>query len=314
MNYLASLEYLESLSPTRQPPCLERVAEFMREVGQHQDRVRSIHVAGTNGKGSTVAMLDAVLRGAGMRVGRFTGPHLLRWNERFHVDGQAISDQDFADLATRIRHRSEEFGSRHPEFGTLTWFEFLTVMAFFYFAESGVDVAVIEVGLGGRWDATNVLSAPLAVGITNVDLDHTQILGDTVRAIAAEKSGVIKPGVPVVTAAVGEALDVVAATALRNRAPLLHCQSPDVISILNGGESGAYKFSRAERVPAALLDTRYDLSLAGGHQQLNALVVLGLLIASGLYKQLSGNSPSKSPRPLPVFSGLAGFSYCPTSG
>src|SRR4029453_611254 len=184
MNYLQSLQYLESLSPTTQQPCLERVAEFMREAGQHHERFGSIHVAGTNGKGSTVAMLDAVLRGAGMRVGRFTGPPLLRWNERFHVDGQPITDAQFADLATRTRLLSEDFGSRHPQFGALTWFEFLTVMVFFLFAEAGVEVAVFEVGLGGRWDATNVLSSPLAVALTNVDLDHPQILGDTVRAIA----------------------------------------------------------------------------------------------------------------------------------
>src|SRR4030095_5740507 len=253
-------------------------------------RFGSIHVAGTNGKGSTVAMLDAVLRGAGMRVGRFTGPHLLRWNERFHVDGQPITDAQFADLATRTRLLSEDFGSRHPQFGALTWFEFLTVMAFFLFAEAGVEVAVFEVGLGGRWDATNVLSSPLAVAITNVDLDHTQILGDTVRAIAAEKSGIIKPGVPVVTAAVGEALEVVASTAFRKRAPLFHCQPPNSIAVLDDKGAGADLFSMAKPMLAALLDTRTRLSLAGGHQQLNALVVLGLLIASGLVKRLPANS------------------------
>ncbi len=290
MNYQECLDYLESLSPTTQKPCLERVAEFMRESGQQQDRFESIHVGGTNGKGSTVAMLDAVLRGAGLRVGRFTGPHLLRWNERFHVDGKPIGDAQFAELATRVRRMSESFGRRNPEFGALTWFEFLTAMAFFHFAEQGVEVAVVEVGLGGRWDATNVLSAPLAVAITNVDLDHTQILGDTVRAIALEKSGIIKRAVPVVTAAAGEAFDVVARTASDRGAPLYCCRPPDAISLTNGLPASAEFNSIVKSGRSALLDTRNRLSLAGSHQQMNALVALGLLIASGMDKRLPANS------------------------
>jgi dihydrofolate synthase/folylpolyglutamate synthase len=272
----------------------------MRESGQLQDSFASIHVGGTNGKGSTVAMVASVLRRAGLKTGRFTGPHLLRWNERFHVDGLPIPDEEFADLATRIRALSEDFGKRYPEFGPLTWFEFLTAMAFFLFAERGVDVAIFEVGLGGRWDATNVLSSPLAVGITNVDLDHTQILGETLRQIASEKSGIIKAGVPVVTACAGEALEVVAGVAEERKAPLIHCQPPDVVSLTEPGKEPRSISSYMDFHLAELQGARKRLSLAGSHQQLNALVALGLVAASGLLRQFHGYLPEV------VGDGLAG--------
>lgn len=289
MDYPESIAYLQSLSSVKGAPCLERVAAFMREAGQLQDSFASIHVGGTNGKGSTVAMVDSVLRRAGLKAGRFTGPHLLRWNERFHVDGLPISDGEFADLATGIRALSEDFGKRWPEFGPLTWFEFLTAMAFFLFAERRVDVAIFEVGLGGRWDATNILSSPLAVGITNVDLDHTQILGETVRQIAAEKSGIIKTGVPVVTACAGEALEVVVGVAAERQVPLIHCQPPDVVSLVEPGKQPRRIASYMDFDFAGLSGARARLSLTGSHQQANALVALGLVAASGLMRQFPGS-------------------------
>jgi dihydrofolate synthase/folylpolyglutamate synthase len=282
MNYLESIAYLESLSPTTLSPCLERVEAFMQAQGRLQDRYASIHVGGTNGKGSTVAMLDSMLRASGRKTGRFTGPHLLRWNERFHVNGEAISDQDFAELATRVRQSSEDFGKSHPEFGPLTWFEFLTVMAFIYFFERGVDIAVFEVGLGGRWDATNVLSAPLVSAITKVDLDHTQILGSTVEEIAREKAGIIKASIPIVTAATGNALAEIQAVARATGAPLYHCIAPYTIL--------RYAFDKCKDaepdIPFSavtrLLESRGSLSLAGSHQQLNALVAFAVLAVAGV--------------------------------
>src|SRR6185369_3255745 len=154
MNYLQTLAYIESLSPTLERPSLKRIQLFMEEQGQPQDTFPSLHVAGTNGKGSTVAILDNVLRAAQLKVGRFTGPHLLRWNERFHLNGMPIEDERFAQLASRLREKSEDFGRRHEDLGPLTWFEFLTAIAFFFFAEEKVDIGVFEVGLGGRFDAT----------------------------------------------------------------------------------------------------------------------------------------------------------------
>lgn len=171
-------------------------------------------------------MIDSVLRAGGYKVGRYTGPHLLRWNERFHVGGKPITDDKFAELATKLRAMSEDFGRGNPELGSLTWFELLTAMAFFYFAESKVDFAVYEVGLGGRWDATNVLANPLVSVITTIDYDHTHILGTTLPQIAAEKAGIIKRGRPVVTGTTGDALDTIRAKCTEYGAPLHVCSAP----------------------------------------------------------------------------------------
>lgn len=265
MNYEESAAYIESLTPTILNPDLARFACFMQENGKIQDKFHSIHVAGTNGKGSTVAILDSVLRASGLRVGRCTGPHLLRWNERFHVQGEAISDENFADLCTRIRVLSEDFGVRHPDFGSLSWFEFLTALAFFYFYESSVDVAVVEVGLGGRWDATNVLSQPLVSVITSIDFDHTHILGSTLTAIAGEKAGIIKPNVPLITAASGEALEAIKNRATEIGAPMFVANDdgtvigPDVVDL------------------AGFKNALGSLALPGVHQTLNSLVAYVVL-------------------------------------
>jgi dihydrofolate synthase/folylpolyglutamate synthase len=268
MNYAESVAYIESLAPTILNPSLDRFALFMQEHERLQDRLVTIHIGGTNGKGSTVAIVDSVLRAAGLKVGRFTGPHLLRWNERFHVDGKAIDDRTFAAYATKLRESSEDFGRRHPDLGHLTWFEFLTAIAFFYFIETNVDVAVMEVGLGGRWDATNVLSKPLVSAITTIDLDHTHILGSTLAEIAMEKSGIIKDGVPLVTAAVQpEALQVIRGYAEKRRAPLYICQPPDVVSAQDGTLVEMQHFTSAVK----------RLALGGQHQHLNALVAATIL-------------------------------------
>jgi dihydrofolate synthase/folylpolyglutamate synthase len=203
--------------------------------GNPQNSFKSFHVGGTNGKGSTVAILDSVLRAAGFKVARFTGPHLLRWNERFHLDGKPIDDETFARYASKIRRLSEEFGAAHPEFGPLTWFEFITALGFFLFKEAAVEVAVLEVGLGGRFDATNVVEEQLlATIITNISLDHTHILGKTEELIAGEKAGIIKPGKLIVTAATGKALDVIAARARTCRAPIVtYANESEIYVILN---------------------------------------------------------------------------------
>jgi dihydrofolate synthase/folylpolyglutamate synthase len=265
MNYDQCVAYIESLAPTILNPSLDRLTMFMTEHGQVQDKLSTIHIGGTNGKGSTVAIVDSVLRAAGLKVGRFTGPHLLRWNERFHLDGKPIADDVLARYATRLRALSEEFGERHPEHGHLTWFEFLTAIAFFYFSDEKVDVAVFEVGLGGRWDATNVISKPLVSAITTVDLDHTHILGDTVAQIAREKAGIIKRGVPVVTAADGDALAEISEKAKDLGCPLYHCQAPNSVSGPAALDLNSYR-------------NAHDLlALPGEYQQLNGLVAAAVL-------------------------------------
>lgn len=265
MNYDESLAYIESLAPTILNPDLTRLARFMEVNGSPQNSFRTLHVAGTNGKGSTVAVIDSILRAAGFKVGRFTGPHLLRWNERFHLNGSPISDETLARLVTMVRERSEQFGREYPQHGSLTWFELLTAVAFFYFAENQIDFGVFEVGLGGRWDATNVIERPLVSGITTIGLDHTHILGSTISKIAREKAGIIKQNVPIVTGTAGDALDTISDRAAELDAPLFVCRAPHKV---NGPQ---------------LVDTEpfakevAKLALLGSYQRLNALIAYTMI-------------------------------------
>jgi dihydrofolate synthase / folylpolyglutamate synthase len=268
MNYLESKTYLESLTPTTTRPTLERMRRFMEGLATQAD-VPCIHIGGTNGKGSTVAIADSILRSRGFKVGRFTGPHLLRWNERFHVDGKAISDEDFARLSTELRAHSEKFAQENPDMGALTWFEFLTAIAFMYFAECKVDVAVMEVGLGGRFDATTVRTNPYVTVITNVSLDHTHLLGDTVEKIAFEKAGIIEPGISVVTACQDTALDTVLRVACEKMSPVYQVSASDQITLFINGKREA---SSSDAPLLSLL--KENLSLKGSHQLQNGLVAL----------------------------------------
>ena len=288
MNYLESIAYLESLSPTLEKPTVERIKQFLSVHGNPQNDFYSLHVAGTNGKGSTVAILDSVLRAANFRVGRFTGPHLLRWNERFHVDGEPISDDQFAQYSTKLREMSEAFGQSRPEVGKLTWFEFITALTFLYFRDQKVDVAVLEVGLGGRFDATNVLGEKLLCSvITNISLDHTQILGATESLIAFEKAGIIQRGKPVITAARAEALQIIKERAAELGAPLFCLSEDEQITFFKHG----YKLSEPETLQ--LIQQMMKLirrapgvqaqgALLGEHQRTNALLAFLALYLSNM--------------------------------
>lgn len=178
-------------------PGLERTLALLEAVDNPHSRLPVIHVAGTNGKGSTCTALASILQRAGYRTGLYTSPHIVRFNERLRIDGLAISDADVARLASLLLEHGEAIGS--------TFFEITTVMALQWFAERRVDVAVIETGLGGRWDSTNVVT-PLASVITSIDMDHMEYLGNTLESIAREKAGIIKPGVPAVIGEPREAL------------------------------------------------------------------------------------------------------------
>lgn len=196
MNYWESYEYVVNtpLFGSRKNG-LDNIRELLRRLGDPQNHIRAVHVAGTNGKGSVCAFIDSILRAAGYRTGLYTSPYLERFTERFRIDGREIAQEDFARLATRVRAAAEAMqadGLTHP-----TFFELITAVCFLYFDESAVDIAVIETGLGGRLDATNVIHPALSV-ITSIGLDHIKVLGDTVAAIAREKAGIMKPGTPVV--------------------------------------------------------------------------------------------------------------------
>jgi dihydrofolate synthase/folylpolyglutamate synthase len=177
---------------------LAHMRAILRELGDPQRRFKSVLIAGTNGKGSTAATLASILRAAGHRTGLYTSPHLLRVNERIRINGEEISEEQFGGIHERV----EAVSRRLVEAGELPWhpsfFEVLTAMAFYYFAGAGVEIAVLEVGMGGRLDATNVVEPVISV-ITDIALDHQKFLGDTITQIAGEKAGIIRPGGVVVT-------------------------------------------------------------------------------------------------------------------
>ena len=194
MTYDEALFYIHSVSWKGSRPGLSRTRELCERLGRPQDGLRFIHIAGTNGKGSTSAMLASILQEAGYRVGLYTSPYILRFNERMQINGQHIPDDELAAITAEVRPHAEAMAD------TPTEFELITAIALVYFARHDCDVVVFEVGMGGRLDSTNIISAKtvaLSV-ITGIALDHTAFLGDTPKKIAAEKAGIIKAGVPVV--------------------------------------------------------------------------------------------------------------------
>lgn len=195
MDYQAAVQYIRDCSKFGIKLGLERIREILKRVGDPQDKYRIVHIAGTNGKGSTAAFYDFTLREAGLRVGQFTSPHLSSYRERISVNGEPIPKADLAELVTRLKPILEAVAA--DGFGPPTEFELGTTVALLYFADREVDVAVVEVGMGGRFDATNIVHPALSV-ITHIALDHREHLGDTLEKIAFEKAGIIKPGTPVV--------------------------------------------------------------------------------------------------------------------
>src|SRR5258708_4967988 len=215
-------------------------------AGNPHERLRFIHVAGTNGKGSTCAMLESIYRAAGLRVGLFTSPHLVSFGERIQVDRKVIAADEVARAVSELQPLLESFPrDAHP-----TFFELVTVMALKYFAEQRCELVVWETGLGGRLDATNIVT-PLASVITNIALDHEQWLGDTLAKIAAEKAGIFKRGVAILTPAnQPQALEVIKATAAAMKAPLTVVDA------------------------AAVARFKTPIALRGGHQRTNAALAL----------------------------------------
>lgn len=210
MHRAPSLLFLEHLESFKWKFHLKGIERLFAAIGNPHHRLRFIHVAGSNGKGSTCAMLAQILQGAGYRVGLYTSPHLKRYNERIQVNGKPISDRKLAQLVAMLKryHKRQ------------TFFEFFTALAMQYFAEQKVDIVVLETGLGGRLDATNVVTPLLSV-ISPISLEHTDILGTSIEKIASEKGGIIKRNVPVVTNARGKALPVLKRIATRKDSPLV---------------------------------------------------------------------------------------------
>ena len=276
MNYQEAWAFLDNLQFFKIKLGLESMSQFLDSVGNPHRGLRFIHVAGTNGKGSVSTTLRTILTRVGYKVGLYTSPHLSCVRERFRIDDRFISEEAFARQASAIR---EALGERQ-----ITYFEFATALALLWFAEEQVDVAILEVGMGGRLDATNVV-IPLVSVVTNVSMDHEQYLGNTLAAVAFEKAGVIKPGVPVV-AGVGpdDSLAVVAQVCEERNAPLfLLGREFDAVR----GPEGSWEYRGIDKSHSfADLHCR----LKGGYQIGNAALALAALETISTILPVSGEA------------------------
>ncbi len=274
----SALEYLFGLELVGVKFGLDNITALIDALGQPQRAFRSVHIAGTNGKGSVAAMLDAALRAAGHRAGRYTSPHLVDLSERFVVDGRPIEAGHLDALIEQVGGVANALVKSGRLEAPPTFFEVATAMAFEWFRQQHVAIAVCEVGLGGRLDATNVLE-PMACAITSIGLDHQQFLGETVQEIAVEKAGIIKAGVPVVTGGMpGPAHDAIARVARQRGAPHIVAAEGTVIEPLASPDrldAGAQPRLRLRTL--ARDDGDIELGLRGDHQIDNAVVAVRLL-------------------------------------
>ncbi|QDT64467.1 bifunctional folylpolyglutamate synthase/dihydrofolate synthase [Calycomorphotria hydatis] len=254
---------------------LERTRELLSRIGDPQESIPAVHIAGTKGKGSTAAMTAAILSAAGLRTGLYTSPHLESFTERIRVQERDVDEATFAKATREILPeviRLDEEG----QFGCPTFFEILTAIGWWVFRECKMDVVVLEVGLGGRLDATSVCN-PIATCITNISLDHTELLGNTTREIAAEKAGIIRKGVPLVTATEGNAFDEVTRHATLNQAPVFEVREGEAFQIARTENNDLKDWCCTAWLKSHLRDWgEFHLPLAGFHQAVNAAMAIEL--------------------------------------
>src|SRR5947207_4009001 len=289
MNFQESVRYLLSLgrelaAPTQAAAAkfnLENIITLARSLGHPERKYPSVHIAGTNGKGSTAAFLESILRQAGYRTGLYTSPHLERINERIRVNGEEISDVAFAETFTRVQSLIEELLAAGKLRAHPTYFECVTALAFEHFARAGVQFAIFEVGLGGRLDATNILTPTVCI-LTRIDFDHENFLGHSLPEIAGEKSGILKPGVPVIVAEQRpEAREVILARASQLECPVIDT-SKTYRAERSSLENGCIHASVTE--PASRWSMELAPQLPGRFQlqnALNAVAAARLLQTSG---------------------------------
>ena len=282
MDYRAATEYLVSLIDYERTPAaaaavrlwnLDRIRHMLQEKGNPHAGLRFLHIAGTRGKGSTAAMAAGILTAAGYRTGLYTSPHLVSFRERIRIDGRLIPEAAVAALVEEVKPIVETM--RESELGPPSFFDTYTFIALLYFAREKVDFAVLEPGLGGRLDSTNVVT-PLVCAITRIGLDHTQELGDTITQIAGEKAGIIKPGVPVVSAPqVEEARGVIEQVCRERGSPLLvvGSEAGPQASVVKADWCG--QLMKVRRLDGAELEV--ECPLTGAHQAENAAVAVGLI-------------------------------------
>ena len=252
MNYNEALDYIHSLLVFGSRPGLERMNEVMEKFNNVQDTLKYIHIAGTNGKGSTATMLSNVYIAAGYKVGLYISPYVVTFCERMQVNGVPISEKDLCFVCEQVKNTGV----------TLTEFEFITACAFLYFAKEKCDVVILETGLGGRLDATNIIKNPLCSVITHIALDHMQVLGNTIGEITGEKCGIIKGNAPVVT---DYMQDEEVISVIKSKTSNLTVPEKDNVNIVSSDINGNTFIYKGEE---------YHTSLIGKHQINNALSVI----------------------------------------
>lgn len=263
MNYDEALTYIHGVSNFFCKPGLDRIKELCAGLGNPQKDLKFIHVAGTNGKGSVCSMLDSVLRKAGYKVGLYTSPYVLKFNERIRVGGEMISNSDLARLTETVKTVAEKMEDKPTEF------ELITAIAFQYFKEVGCQIVILEVGMGGRLDATNIIDTPLLSIITGIALDHTAFLGDTIEKIAVEKAGIIKKNSTVLYGGEDRSAEAVIKEVAKQNNSTLHKTDYSKLQIINSdlyGSTFNYKSREALKV-----------SLLGSYQPRNAAIVIDAL-------------------------------------
>lgn len=269
MTYTEAIEYIHSICWLGSRPGLERITELCSKMDNIQDKMKFIHIAGTNGKGSVSAMLTRILINAGYKVGTFTSPFVYRFNERMAVNGEPIPDGDLAHIIEVIKPLADSMEDPPTEF------ELITAAGFLYFYEQKCDIVVLECGMGGRLDSTNIIKKPLLSVITGVDYDHTSFLGDTLEKIAAEKAGIIKEGCPVIYGMMPDSCAEIIESISSLARPCDYSRLRDVTLSLDG----ASFYVTGYRKP-------FKLKLVGGYQPKNAMLTISCAEILGIEREM----------------------------
>ena len=260
MNYTEALEYIHGVSWTFCKPGLERIGELCERLGHPEKSLKFIHVAGTNGKGSTSAMLDSVLRAAGYKTGLYTSPYIRVFNERMRVNGENISNGELAELTEYIKPIADGMTDSPTEF------ELITALAFEYFARNNCDIVILEAGMGGRLDSTNIIDTSVLSIITGIALDHTAFLGDTVEKIATEKAGIIKENTPILYGGTDESAKAVIKARAEEMNSRFECVDYAKLNVKDMTLDGTvFDFSEFKDL---------KISLFGSYQPRNAAIVV----------------------------------------
>lgn len=254
MDYLNALDYVHRIPKFVRPLGNEKLGGLLRLLGNPQEDLKFIHVAGTNGKGSVCAMTAEILKCAGYKTGLFTSPFIEVFNERIRIYGEMIKNNALADYITRVAEIMEKNNMQVSEFA------FITAVAFLYFKDMECDIVVLETGMGGRLDATNIITTPVCCALTSISLDHTAYLGRTIEEIAREKCGIIKEGVPVVTAPNEAVIDIIKAEAEKMNAPLMVAKKSPTYPVALKGEYQKENTAVVAEIINVLINSGFNIS------------------------------------------------------